>query len=89
MMTLEHASPATGQTPGKPHTCYLRILVHNFLQILQQVVVGTAFFLINIYDPIQVWEVPVQIYSLGIAAAHEPVLQLTGLRDNRKAAIAY
>lgn len=67
-------------TPEKPCTCYLCILIHNFLQVLQQMVVGTTFFLINIHDPIQVWEVPVQIYSLGIAATYKPVLQLTWLR---------
>lgn len=43
-------------------------------------VVGTTFFLINIHDPVQVWEVPVQIYSLGIAATYKPVLQLTWLK---------
>lgn len=67
-------------TPEKPWTCYLCILIHNFLQILQQMVVGTTFFLINIHDPVQVWEVPVQIYSLGIAATYKPVLQFTRLR---------
>jgi hypothetical protein len=45
------------------------------------VIVRTAFFLINIHDPVQVWEVTVQIYSLGVAAAHKPVLQLAGLKE--------
>lgn len=42
-------------------------------------IIWTTFFLININYSVQVWKVPVQIYSLGIASTHEPVLQLTKL----------
>lgn len=87
----EHVRPwksPTCETPRKPSTrdtrkpcsCYLCVLIHNFLQILQQMVIGATFFLVNIHDPIKVWKVPVQIYSLGIAAAYKPILQLTWLR---------
>lgn len=54
-------------------------------------VIGTTFFLININYPIQVGEVPVQIYSLGIASTHKPVLELTRLKklEKKKLSVNY
>lgn len=47
-------------------------------------IIWTTFFLININYSVQVRKVPVQIYSLGIASTHEPVLQLTRLKKKKK-----
>lgn len=44
-------------------------------------IIRAAFFLININYPVQVGKVPVQVYSLGVAATHKPVLELTGLKE--------
>lgn len=59
---------------------YLGVLLHGLL-VLQKVVVGSSLLLIDIDDAIQVGEVPVQVDTLCIAAAHEPVLQVPRLRD--------
>lgn len=61
----------------------LCVLIHNLLQVFQQMVIGATFFLIDVHDPIQVWEVPVQIYSLGVASTHKPILELTRLKKKK------
>ena len=58
---------------------HLGVFVHSLLHVLQQVVVGSALPLVDINDAVQIGEVPVQVHALGVAAAHEPVLDLSGL----------
>lgn len=42
-------------------------------------VVGSALLLIDVDDAVQVGEVAIQVDSLSVTAAHEPVLNLPGL----------
>lgn len=42
-------------------------------------VVGSALLLVDIDDAVQVGEVAIQVDSLSVTAAHEPVLNLPGL----------
>lgn len=60
-------------------SAHLGILVHGFLHVLQQVVVGSALSLVDVDDAVQVGEVAVQVHPLSVAAAHEPILYLSGL----------
>lgn len=46
--------------------------------------IWTTFLLIHINNPIQVGEVPVQVYALGVAPTHKPVLELTRLKHQRE-----
>lgn len=46
-------------------------------------VVGSALSLIDVDNAVQVGEVAIQVDSLGVAAAHKPVLNLPGLQDTR------
>lgn len=56
-------------------------------------IIWTTFFLIHVHYPIQVWKVPVQIYSLGIASTHKPVFEFTRLKKKKvkekKSSVAY
>lgn len=60
-------------------SAHLGILVHGFLHVLQQVVVGSALSLVDVDDAVQVGEVAVQVHPLSVAAAYEPVLYLSRL----------
>lgn len=42
-------------------------------------VVGSALLLVDVDDAVQVGEVAIQVDSLSVTAAHEPVLNLPGL----------
>ena len=79
-----HSLRLEGRTQESIHDLYLCVLIHNLLQIFQQMIIRAALFLININYPVQVGKVPVQIYSLGIASTHKPVLELTGLKKNQR-----
>lgn len=50
-------------------------------------VVGSAFSLIDVDDAVQVGEVAIQVDSLGVAATHEPVLNLPGLGRTRESMV--
>lgn len=58
---------------------YFGIFIHGLLHVLEEMVVGSALSLIHVDDAVQVGEVAIQVDSLGVAAAYEPVLNLPGL----------
>lgn len=58
---------------------YLGIFINGLLHVLEEMVVGSALSLVDVDDAVQVGEVAIQVNSLGVAAAHEPVLNLPGL----------
>lgn len=69
-----------GSSPVRANpSAHLGILVHGFLHVLQQVVVGSALLLVDVDDAVQVGEVAVQVHPLSVAAAYEPILYLSGL----------
>lgn len=52
-------------------------------------VVGSALSLIDVDNAVQVGEVAIQVDSLGIAAAHEPVLDLPGLCKTQELRVSH
>ncbi|MGH0121132.1 UNVERIFIED_CONTAM: hypothetical protein FKN15_046377 [Acipenser sinensis] len=48
-------------------------------QAVSKVIICSSILFIHIDDPIQIGEVPVEVYSLGIAAPNKPVLEVSRL----------
>lgn len=72
------------QATCSPASAYLGILVYSFLHVFQEVIVWATLLLINIDYPIQIREISVQIYPLGIASTNKPVFKFTGLNEGKK-----
>lgn len=65
-------------------SAYLGILVHRLLHVFQEVIVWATLLLINVDYPIQIREISVQIYPLGITSTNKPVFKFTGLNEGKK-----
>lgn len=68
---------------------HLCVLIHSLLHVLQQVVIGSAFPLIDVDDAVQIGKVSVQIHALSITATHEPILNLSRLSGKQDVMIIH